>query len=83
MGIVKRKTNEVQMQNITLNAKDWWQPETKQRQDVPVLDKQGNVIGHVSKSCTSIGASKLAKASVQFRRVGRCHCWQIVQTCVS
>jgi hypothetical protein len=50
--------------------------------DVPVLDVSGNVIGHVSKTATSIAASKIAKAPVQFRRTGlhrRNYVWQVVE----
>jgi hypothetical protein len=47
--------------------------------DVPVLDANGNVIGHVSKTATSIAASKIAKAPVSFRRVGRHYVWQVME----
>jgi len=50
---------------------------TNQRKDVPVLDKQGNVIGHVSKSATSIAASKLAKQPVSFARRGQTYAWVV------
>ena len=45
--------------------------------NVPVIDTKGNVIGHVSETATSVGASKVAKAPVQYRRVGRVYCWEV------
>ena len=46
-------------------------------QNVPVLDTKGNVIGHVSENATSVAASKVANAPVQYRRVGRVYCWEV------
>jgi hypothetical protein len=36
------------------------------QQKVPVFDKSGKIIGYVSQSTTSVGASKIAKRPVEF-----------------
>lgn len=49
---------------------------TSGRDNTPVLDISGKTLGHVSKTATSVAASKIANAPCLLRRVNGLYCWQ-------
>jgi len=42
---------------------------------IPVCDKQGNVLGHVATSATSVGASKIAGGPCEYSLRFGFHAW--------
>jgi len=58
-----------------MNFKEWLN-ENLNKKDVPVFDKDGNVIGYVYKSTTSIGAAKVAGTkSARFTKKNGVYGW--------
>ena len=42
---------------------------------IPVCDKHGNVLGHVSQSATSVGAAKIAGSACEYSLRFGFHAW--------